>query len=101
MRQPKFVITSRDYLRLGMVNLHKDLLQEDEQCYGGGYYEFDYMANRLLLHGASFDFGPPRWQWVTFLKVPLSCRGLQIVYQSLKSWEDDFVVSEEIDIEYF
>jgi len=30
------------YLRLGMVDQHKDLLVGNEQCIGGGYYEFDW-----------------------------------------------------------
>lgn len=101
MKQPKFIITSRCYLRLGMVSLHKDLLCEGEQCYGGGYYELDSIEGCLLLHGKSFDFGPPRWHWMSCLKVPVAYRGLQIVYQSSKPWENDFVVSDEISIEYF
>jgi len=44
------------YLRLGLVNQHKDLLIGDDQCIGGGYYQFDWTSNRLLLDRASYDF---------------------------------------------
>lgn len=49
MALPKFIITMDGYLRLGMVNQHKDLLIGDDQCIGGGYYQFDWTSNRLLL----------------------------------------------------
>lgn len=101
MEQPKFILTSRGFFRLGMVRLHKDLLQPGELCYGGGYYEFDYVGNRLLLHGQSYDFGRPRWEWMPVLKIPKAYRDLRIVYQSSKSWEDDFVVTDELAIEFY
>ena len=41
MTLPKFIITIDGYLRLGMVNQHKDLLKPDEQ----------YMALVTLLVG--------------------------------------------------
>ena len=80
MSQPKFIITLDGVLRLGMVNLHKDLLQPGDQCIGGGYYRFDYIANRLLLDRASYDFGTPKWHLLDTLKVPSVYRGLGIVY---------------------
>lgn len=46
---------------MGIAVLHRDLLQPGEMCYGGGYYQFDYVSNRLLLTGESTDFGVPRW----------------------------------------
>ena len=48
MTHPKFIISSKGFFRLGQVHMHKDLLQTDESCYGGGFYEFDYVSNRLL-----------------------------------------------------
>jgi len=99
MKQPKFIITDQGYLRLGMVHLHKDLLQPGEHCYGGGYYEFEYLSGRLVLSGESTDFGPPRWQWIDVLRVPAAYRGLRIIYVPSHSWEADFDVSEELQIE--
>ena len=61
MEHPKFIITSGGHLRLGMVTLHRDLLMPHEQCLGGGFYEYDYAANMLILSGKSFDYGLPRW----------------------------------------
>lgn len=101
MKHPKFILTNTGYFRFGMVNLHMHLLQGQETCYGGGYYEFDYVSNRLLLSGASYDFGQPRWRWLDTLKVPSSCRGLSIIYRSGDAREGDFNVSEEMNIEYY
>ncbi len=83
-----------------MVHLHKDLLQGREQCWGGGYYEMDFVGNRLVLSGESYDFGPPRWDWLQTLKVPAGYRGLRLVYLSGNSYEDDVVVSDMLHIEY-
>ena len=75
MSQPKFIITLDGVLRLGMVNLHKDLLQPGDQCIGGGYYRFDYIANRLLLDRASYDYGTPKWHLLDTLKVTFCISG--------------------------
>lgn len=86
---------------MGMVDLHRDLLLAGETCYGGGYYEFDYIGNRLLLSGESTDFGVPRWTWIDVLHVPEVYRGLRIVYvPTTRSWEDDYDVSAELKIVY-
>lgn len=45
----KFIITGDGELRLGDVNMHKDLLRPGDTCVGGGYYELDYVNGRLLL----------------------------------------------------
>lgn len=100
MEYPKFIITNTGYFRLGMVHMHKDLLCGNEQCYGGGFYEFDYVSNRLILSGASYDFGRPRWEWLDKLKVPVSYQGLQIIYRPEGRYEDDFCVTSEMEIEY-
>jgi hypothetical protein len=114
------------YLRLGMVNQHKDLLIGDDQCIGGGYYQFDWTSNRLLLDRASYDFGRPRWHLLdtqkaaskreqsqaclsyaereqarATLKVPASYRGLRIVYTYDDNFHEDYIVSDELKIEYY
>ena len=125
MEQPKFIITMDGYLRLGMVNQHKDLLIGDDKCIGGGFYEFDRSSNRLLLDRASYDFGQPRWHLLetlkaankrkqsssllplgiaqtslATLKVPEAYRGLRIVYV-YDDYHEDFIVSDELQIEYY
>lgn len=100
MEHPKFILTDTGRLRLGMVRLHRHLLHEGEYCLGGGYYEFDYVGNRLQLSGSSYDFGTPRWQKVDVLKVPAEYRGMEIIYTPGSSWEDKFVVSEALAIDY-
>lgn len=101
MTLPKFVVTMDGHFRLGMVSQHKDLLRPGDQCIGGGYYRFDYIANRLLLDRESFDFGRPRWHLLDVLKVPSAYRGMQIVYSYDDRYHDDFRVSEELTIEYY
>ena len=100
------------YFRLGMVNQHKDLLKPGDSCLGGGYYHFDYTANRIILDRSSYDFGnriildrssydfgKPKWHLLEVLKVPSVYRGLRLVY----FYDDDreFDVGQELQIEYY
>ena len=101
MTLPKFIITMDGHFRLGMVNQHMDLLRPGDQCIGGGYYSFDYTANRIVLDRESIDFGRPRWHLLDVLKVPPAYRGMQIVYSYDDRLHDDFRVSEELKIEYY
>ena len=101
MALPKFIITKDGFFRLGIVNLHEDLLIGKDVCLGGGYYLFDWTSNRLILDRASCDFGPPRWHLLDTLKVPAAYRGLRIVYLYGKDAHDEFVVSDEMEIEYY
>ena len=101
MNLPKFIITLDGTLRLGMVNLHKHLLKSGDQCIGGGYYQFDYVSNRIILDRASFDYGRPKWHLLNVLKVPSAYRGMSIVYKYDDGLRDDFNVSEELQIEYY
>lgn len=100
MTQPKFILTLEGRLRLGMVSQHRDLLQPGEQCIGGGYYEFDYVGQRLLLDRCSYDFGSPRWHLVDTLLVPAAYRGLRIVYRYDDGFHDDYCVSDKLPIRY-
>ena len=59
MKSPKFIITMEGCLRMGMVDQHRDLLLPGDDCIGGGYYTFDYVANRIILDRRSYDFGRP------------------------------------------
>ena len=89
---PKFILTSDGHLRLGMVNMHRDLLLPDDQCIGGGYYHIDISTMQLVLDRDSYDYGPPRWNSVSRIIVPRDYEGLRIVYRS-ESWP-----YEEIDL---
>lgn len=80
MALPKFIITADGFLRLGMVNQHKDLLKPGDRCIGGGYYSFDYVSCRMVLDRRSYDFGRPLWHLIDTLRVPAVYEGLQIVY---------------------
>ena len=72
----KFIVTQNGFLRLGIVRMHKDLLQAGDVCLGGGFYKIDYVSNRIILDGESFDFGAPRWNRVVgSLKVLIHFRG--------------------------
>ena len=84
---------------MGMVTLHRDLLLAHEQCLGGGFYEFDYVGNRLILSGKSFDYGPPRWGKIEVLKVPEAYRGMSIVYRD--SWGDEINLTDHFAIKYY
>lgn len=99
MSQPKFIITADGILRLGMVNMHKDLLLPGDECIGGGYYQFDYVSNRLILDRKSYDYGKPKWHWLDVLRVPSVYRDLQIVY--IYDDGEELDISHEMKIEYY
>lgn len=99
MEHPKFIITSQGHLRLGMVTLHRDLLMAHEQCLGGGFYEFDYASNRLLLSGKSFDYGYPQWGRIDVLKVPEAFKGVAILYRDPRG--DELDLSNHFTIEFY
>ena len=99
MKHPKFIITSGGHLRLGMVTLHRDLLMAHEQCLGGGFYEYDYANNRLLLSGKSFDYGPPRWSKVDVLLVPEAYCGVPIVYCDSRG--EELMITNVFTIKYY
>ncbi|MBR6138565.1 MAG: hypothetical protein IKQ12_03220 [Prevotella sp.] len=101
MTLPKFIITMDGYFRLGMVNMHKDLLKPGDECIGGGYYYIDYTSNRIILDRASYDYGRPNWYMLETLKVPSAYRGMRIVYLYDDNIHDDFNVSDELTIEYY
>ena len=100
MEQPKFILTNKGYFRLGMVYLHRDLLQPGECCYGGGYYEFDFVSNRLLLSGMSTDFGKPKWDWLDTLRVPEAYRGMRMIYATWGDWEKGVDVTDLVKVIY-
>lgn len=99
MQHPKFIITTGGYLRLGMVTLHRDLLMAHEDCLGGGFYEFDYVDNRLILYGKSFDYGPPRWGKIDTLYVPENFRGVPIIYRD--SWDEELNLADTFTINFY
>lgn len=99
MSYPKFIITKSGYFRLGMVHQHKDLLQPGDICYGGGFYEFDYISNSILLHGSSYDYGHPKWNDIPALHVPDTYKGLNIVYSYYDG--EKFIVRDHLNIDYY
>ena len=99
MQHPKFIITSGGHLRLGMVTLHRDLLMPHEECLGGGFYEYDYASNRLILSGKSFDYGPPRWGKIDVLLVSEAYRDVPILYRD--TWGDEIDLTATFPIRYY
>lgn len=99
MKHPKFIITDRGFLRLDIVYLHRDLLMPHEDCLGGGFYEFDYVNNRLMLSGKSYDYGYPQWGMIDVLKVPETFKGVPIIYRD--SRDNEFNLTSEFTIEYY
>lgn len=123
--EPKFILTLDGHLRIGSVRMHKDLLQPDDTCIGGGFWEVDPISMRLLLSGKSYDYGKPKWNFLSSensqaclnghgikenyqndafvmgkLYVPGDFKGLRIVYNG-DSFVDYVNVSELFDISYY
>lgn len=98
--QPKFILTKDGTLRLGMVKRHLELLRAGEICIGGGYYEIDTLSHRLLLSGASSEYGEPSWEKVGNLKLSALYQGLEIIYTSWDRWKDEVTISSIMEIIY-
>ena len=74
-------LTLDGHLRTGSVQMHKDLLLPNDTCIGGGFWEIDPISMKLLLSGTSYDYGKPKWNFVTDkLYVPKDYEGLRIEY---------------------
>ncbi len=101
MTHPKFIITMTGHLRLGMVTLHKDLLMTGDKCLGGGYYEFDYVSNQIILSGHSSDFGKPLWHCLSTIKIPKEYVGFSIQYKPDDICEPTIDVDAILEKEYY
>ena len=75
MAYPKFILTSDGRIRLGMVVLHRHLLEPGELCLGGGYWSINHAARQVELSGASSDYGKPQWSRVAKLLLPRDYEG--------------------------
>ena len=82
-----------------MVTLHRDLLMAHEDCLGGGFYEYDYASNILILSGKSFDYGPPRWSKIDVLHIPEAYRGILIFYRD--AWGSEINLTAQFKTEYY
>lgn len=91
----KFIITDKGVFKYGNVRMHRDLLAAGESCIGGGFYEFDYISNRLLLSGQSYDFGRPQWSRIDTLFLPGPFRGLTVLYEGERI--DKFLKTKFLD----
>lgn len=101
MALPKFILTMEGYLRIGMVHLHSELVKLDDEPIGGGFFDVDYLSNRLILYRASHDYGVPRWHLVETLHVPAEYRGYRIKYIYDDGWHEDYNVSASLQIDYY
>ncbi len=82
MEYPKFILTADGFLRLGLVTLHRHLLEPGDTCLGGGYYDIDYRRMELVLSGASGDYGTPQWHRVDTISLPVAYHGMTVVYRT-------------------
>lgn len=95
------MLTLDGHIRIGYVRMHKDLLLPDDTCIGGGFWEVDAVSHRLLLSGKSYDYGKPKWTFVTGkLYLPKDYRGLRIEYHG-DSLMDDADISDEFELSYY
>ena len=87
---PKFILTADGHLRLGMVHLHRELIEPEDHCIGGGFFRFDTHALSLVLEHASYDYGPPQWSRVDHIIIPRDYQGLTPVYL-ISEWNDEHI----------
>ena len=81
MNYPKFILTGEGILRLGMVPLHRHLLQPGDVCLGGGYWTINHGARQVELSGASSDYGAPQWHRVEHIIYPDEYQGYTFVWK--------------------
>ena len=80
MAYPKFIITSDGHLRLGMVTLHRHLLEHGDTCLGGGYWNVNHYAMQMELSGASSDYGKPQWHRIDKVILPRDYQGFTFTW---------------------
>ena len=98
--QPKFILTTNGTLRLGLVKRHTELIKPGERCIGGGFYELDHIGHRLLLNGASSEYGEPAWERIDKLILSPYYQGLEIIYTSWDKWKEPLNISETKEVAY-
>ena len=66
-----------------------------------GKWKVDSISMKLLLSGKSYDYGKPKWNFVTGkLYVPKDYEGLRIEYNG-DSFANYVNVSEQFEISYY
>lgn len=81
MSYPKFIITQDGHLRLGMVKLHKHLMERGDVCLGGGYWQVNHYARQVELSGASSDYGRPQWHRIDRVILPCDYEGYTFTWR--------------------
>ena len=80
MAYPKFILTQDGHIRLGMVMLHRHLIEAGDVCLGGGYWRVNHATRQLELSGSSSDYGPPQWRRVSRVILPEGYEGYNYVW---------------------
>ena len=100
----KFVLVTRKddfdffdpqvHIRFGMVPLHKNLIGENDMCFGGGDFELDRDKKIAKLSGQSFDFGFPQFgRDFTKIYAEEDFEGWKFIYS-----DPGYKKGEEIDL---
>jgi hypothetical protein len=55
---PKFIIEG-DRLILSKVTYHKELVTDEKQVKGGGWFRYLQHTDTFVFYGSSFDYGSP------------------------------------------
>lgn len=80
MNYPKFILTADGFLRLGMVTLHRHLIENGDVCLGGGYWHINHAARQVELSGSSSDYGAPQWHRIDSVKLPGDYKGYSFAW---------------------
>lgn len=89
-------------LVMGDVRYHRELLDDNEGCYGGGFYIFDNDKKICLLYGESFDFGFPLFDEVDLTAIPEYLKDYKLVYvpNIHCSWDENDII-DTTNIKYY
>ena len=66
---PKYIIVTNPgeyngFLRMGYAWNHRDLIIGYEKVHGGGWYDRDDNARKIVLYGFSVDYGDPDFNFL-------------------------------------
>lgn len=97
----KFIITGdiktgKGYLRLGEVGQHAELRIGYEKIWGGGFWEIDHAARKVILSGRSGDFGAPLFGYLK--RMDRELKGYTVLYQ--EGWNSDPIEIDTSEIEW-
>jgi Janus/Ocnus family (Ocnus). len=97
---PKFIIAGdarkrKGYLRMGMVQMHRDLREGYEKIWGGGWWARNDEAKTITLYGSSTDFGAADFRFMN--QIDRELRDYTFVYTPVPGLPGNVLDTSEVE----